>query len=115
MVERAPQCRGDRPGPSSDLHGASVFVVPHHHAAGVARQAPRRFRGNARPVLEHGLAGLLRICQCRRVDMDHDLVPLSRRAGIESMVEGRLREQSQRVRLLLAHPCAPRRDLRRDH
>jgi TolB-like protein len=34
--------------------------------------------------------------------MDHHLVPLSRRAGIESVVEGRLREQGQRVRLLLA-------------
>jgi hypothetical protein len=43
MVERAPQCRGDRAGPSSDLHGAPLLVVPHHHAAGVARQAPRRF------------------------------------------------------------------------
>src|SRR5512132_2978484 len=61
MVERASQCRRNRPGPSSDLHGATVFVVPHHHAARIARQAPRRFRGNARPVLEHGLAGLLRI------------------------------------------------------
>jgi len=43
MVEGAPQCRRNRPGPSSDLHGATVFVVPHHHAAGIARQAPRRF------------------------------------------------------------------------
>ncbi len=35
--------------------------------------------------------------------MDHHLVPLSRRAGIEPVVEGRLREQGQRVRLLLGH------------
>jgi len=43
MVERTPQRRGNRPGPGPDLHGAAVVVVPHHHAARVARQAPRRF------------------------------------------------------------------------
>jgi hypothetical protein len=63
MVERTPQCGGNRPGPRPDLHGAAVLVVPHHHPARVARQAPRRFRGNARPVLEDGLAGLIRIRQ----------------------------------------------------
>jgi len=43
VMERAPQRRGNRPGPGPDLDGAPVLVVPHHHAAGVARQAPRRF------------------------------------------------------------------------
>jgi hypothetical protein len=43
VVERAPQRRGDRPGPGPDLQEAPVRVVPHHHAARVTRQAPRRF------------------------------------------------------------------------
>jgi hypothetical protein len=79
------------------------MIVPHHHPAGVARQALRRFRGNARAVLEDGLARLIRVRQYRGVDVNHHLVPLSRRAGIEPVVEGRLREQGQRVRLLLGH------------
>jgi hypothetical protein len=77
------------------------LIVPHHHPARVARQAPRRFRGNARAPLEDGLAGLIRIRQRRGIDVDHHLVPLARRAGIELMTEGRFREQGQRVRLLL--------------
>ena len=113
VVERAPQCRRNRPGPGPDLHGAPVLVVPHHHPARVARQALRRFRRNARPVLEHGLAGLLRIGEHRGIDMDHDLVALARRAGIEPVVEGRLREQGQRVRLLLGHRRALRGGIRR--
>jgi hypothetical protein len=75
--------------------------VPHHHAARVARQAPRRFCRNARAPLEHGLAGLIRIRQHRGIDVDHHLVPLARRAGIELVMERRFREQGQRVRLLL--------------
>jgi len=54
VVERAPQRRENRPGPSADLHDAPVVVVPHHHPARVARQAPGRFRGNVRAVLEDG-------------------------------------------------------------
>ena len=42
-MERAPQCRRNRPRPGPDLHGAPLLVVPHHHPARVARQAPRRF------------------------------------------------------------------------
>ena len=43
VVERAPQCRPNRAGPSADLHGAPVLVVSHHHPARVARQALERF------------------------------------------------------------------------
>ena len=43
VVERAPQGRGDRPGPGANFHEASVLIVSHHHPARVARQAPRRF------------------------------------------------------------------------
>jgi hypothetical protein len=92
VLERAPQCRWNRARPGPDLHGAPLLVVPHHHPARVARQALRRFRGNACPVLEHGLAGLIRIGERRGVDMDHDLVALARGAGIEAVVKGRLRD-----------------------
>jgi hypothetical protein len=37
VVERAPQGGRNRPGPGPDLDGAPVLVVPHHHAARVAR------------------------------------------------------------------------------
>ena len=53
------------------------------------------------PLLEDGLPGLIWVRQHRGVDMDHDLVPLSRSAGIKLVMEGRFREQGQRVRLLL--------------
>jgi len=43
VMERAPQCRWNRPGPGADLERAPVLIVPHHHPACVARQAPRRF------------------------------------------------------------------------
>jgi hypothetical protein len=36
--------------------------MTHHHPAGVARQAPGRFRGTARAVLEDGLARLIWVC-----------------------------------------------------
>jgi len=75
VVERAPQRRRDRPRPGPDFQEAPVRVVAHHHPAGVARQAPRRFRGNVRPVLEDRLAGLLRVREHRGIDVDHHLVP----------------------------------------
>ena len=101
VVERAPQRWRNRPGPGSDLDGAPVLVVPHHDPARVARQALRRFCRNARPVLEDGLAGLIGVGEHRGINMNHDLVPLSRGARIEPVVEGRLREQGQRIGLLL--------------
>ena len=54
-----------------------------------------------RAVLEDRLSRRLRIGQHRRVDVDDDLVPLARRAGIDPVVQGRLGEQAQRVRQLL--------------
>jgi len=77
--------------------------VPHHHPARVARQALGRSRGNARAVLEDRLAGLIRVRQDLGVDVDHHLVALARGAGVDTVVEGRLREQSEGVRLLLDH------------
>jgi hypothetical protein len=67
--------------------------VLHHNTAGVARQAPRRFCGNACAVLEHGLAELIGIREHRGVDVDDDLIALARRAGIDAVMQRRLREQ----------------------
>jgi hypothetical protein len=73
-------------------------VMAHDYPAGVARQALGRFRGNARAAFEDRLPRLLPIGQHRGVDVDHHLVALPRRAGIEAVVQGRLREQGQRIR-----------------
>jgi len=73
--------------------------MPHHDPARVARQPLRRSRGNARPVLQHRLPGLLR--QDRGIHVDHHLVPLPRRPGIEVVMQCRLGQQGQRVGLLL--------------
>jgi hypothetical protein len=68
VLER-PSYRGrDRAGTRADLHEAPRIVFPHHHPRGVACQALRRFPGNARPVLDHRLAGLIRVGEHRRVD-----------------------------------------------
>jgi len=100
MVKRSPQGRGNRPRPSTNLQQAFIVVVAHHHPAGVARQAPGRFRGNARAVLEHGLARLIRIGQHLGIDVNYHLVALARGTGIE-VVKGRLREQGQCIGLML--------------
>src|SRR5437899_7410268 len=75
----------------------------HHHQARVARQAPRRFRGNVCAVLEERLPRLIGIREGRSIDVDYYLVSLSRGAGIDAVMEGCLREQRQRVGLLLSH------------
>jgi len=91
VVERAAERRGDRPGPGRDLHDPAVPGVPHHHSARVARQAPGRFCGNVRAVLEDGLAGLTGVRERRGVDVDHHLVSLGRGARIDAVMEGRSR------------------------
>ena len=101
MVERPPQGGGNRPGPGSDLDHAAILVMAHPHPAGVAGQALGRFRGNARAVLEDGLARLLRLGQRLGVDVDHHLVAFARGAGIEPVLERRLRKEGQRVGLPL--------------
>jgi hypothetical protein len=77
--------------------------VSHQHPTRVAGQALRRSRGNACAVLEDGLAGLLRVGEDGGIDVDHYLVALGRRAGIDAVVQRRLREQGEGVRLLLDH------------
>src|SRR5206468_2622764 len=92
MVERAPYRRWNRARTRADFDSAAVPAVLHHHQARVARDAPRRFRGNARAVFEEGLAGLIGVGKDRRIDVDDNLVALSRGAGIEAVVQGRLGE-----------------------
>ncbi len=103
MVEGPPQGGGNRPGPGPDLDHPTILIMAHHHPAGVAGQAPGRFRGNAGAVLHDGLARLLRLGQGLGVDMDHHLIALARGAGIEPVVQGRLREESQGIGLPLGH------------
>jgi hypothetical protein len=103
MVERSSQGGGNRPGPGTDLQQAPVFVMAHHHPARVARQAPGRFCGNARAVLEDRLARLIRIGQRLGVDVDHHLATLAWGARIEPVVQGRLREERQGIGLPLGH------------
>ena len=43
VVERPPQRGRNRPRPGPHFHHPAVFIVSHHDATGVARQAPRRF------------------------------------------------------------------------
>jgi hypothetical protein len=107
MRQRPSQRRRNRPRPSPDLHHLPVLVVPHHHPARVTRQPPRRFRGNVAALLQHGLAGLLGIRQHGRVDVNHHLVPLPRGPGIERVMQRRLRQQRQRVRLPVDPAPAP--------
>jgi hypothetical protein len=64
----------------------------HHHAARIARKTLRRFRGNARTLFEDRLAGRLRVRQHRRIDVDDDLIALARGAGIDLVMERRLRQ-----------------------
>ena len=85
------------------LHCAAILVVSHHHPAGVAGEALRRSRGNVAHLFELGLAESLRIRQHGGVDVNHDLVALARRPGVELMVQGGLGEQGQGIGLLL-HP-----------
>src|SRR5512144_340400 len=65
-----------RPGP--DLHGPALRIVPHHHPARIAREAPRRSRGNVAHLLQLGLAGGLRVRQHGGVDVDDHLETLAR-------------------------------------
>jgi hypothetical protein len=59
MVERSAQRRRNRPRPGPDLDDSAVVLMPHHHRARIAREALGRFRGNACPAFEDGLAGLI--------------------------------------------------------
>ena len=103
MMESAAYRGRNRPGPGPDLHRTAVMVMAHDHPAGVAREALRRFRGNACAAFEDRLPRLLRIRQHLGIDVDHYLVALPRGAGIKPLVQGRLREQGQGIGLLLGH------------
>jgi hypothetical protein len=92
VVKRPPYRRWDRPGASIDFHDPAVLAVSHDHPAGVARQALGRSSWNARAVFENGLARLIGVRQDFGVDVDHHLVALARSAGIDAVVQGRLRE-----------------------
>ena len=101
MVERPSQRRRNGPRPRADFGDAAIRRVPHHHPTRVACQALRRLRGNARAALEHGVARRIGIREHLGVDVDDHLVSLARGAGIDAVVQRRLGDEGQRVRLLL--------------
>jgi hypothetical protein len=101
VTQSPPERRRDGARPGPDLHHPTGLVVPHHYPARIAREAPRRSRGNVADLVQLGLAGCLRIREHRRVDMDDHLVPLAGRTGIELVVQRALGEQPQRIGLLL--------------
>jgi hypothetical protein len=94
MLQRPPQSGGNRPRPGPDFKQLALLVVAHHHAARIAREPAGRFPGNVAPLLQYGLAWLLGARQDCGVHMDHHLVPLPRGAGIELVMQRRLREQA---------------------
>src|SRR5438445_9681267 len=67
MVQHAPERGRNGPGTGADLFDPAIRSVPHHHPGRVAGQAPRRFRGNVRAVLEDRLPRRLRVGQHRRI------------------------------------------------
>ena len=59
--------------------------------------------GTRAPSSKTDWAGSLRVRQHRRIDVDHDLVALARGARVDAVMKRRLRQQRQRVGLLLGH------------
>src|SRR5262249_51898872 len=90
MLERATERRRNRPRLRPDLHHAPFVVVSYPPPARVARQALRRFCGNAVATLEDAIARLIGIRQARRIDVPPPLIALARRAGIDAVMQRRL-------------------------
>jgi hypothetical protein len=103
VMQGTPECRRNRAGPGRNLHDPTIYTVLHHNTARVARQALRRFRGNAHALREDGLAGWIGIGEHRGVDVDDHLIALAWRAGIDPVMKRRLGEQPERVGLQLFH------------
>jgi hypothetical protein len=77
VMERASERRRNRAGPGGNLHDSTIGGVLHHHPTRVARQALRRFCGNAHAVLEDGLAGLIGVGEHGGVDVDRQFTTRS--------------------------------------
>ena len=67
----------------------------------LASQALGRFRGNAHAIFQDRLAGRVGVLEDGRIDVHHDLIALARRTRINTVMERRLGEQRERVRLLV--------------
>ena len=86
MLKRLAYRRRDRPCSRPDLDHPAVSVVGHEHATGVARHASGSFRRNMVAVFQHRLPRLVGIGEHGRVDVDHHLIALARRARVEIVV-----------------------------
>jgi hypothetical protein len=103
MLECPSYRRRNRAGPGADFDHTPLGVVTHDDPGGIAGQTLRRSGRNAHAALEHGLPRLVGVNQDGGSDVHHDLVTLSRGAGIDALVERGLREQREGVGLLLLH------------
>jgi len=101
VLECPPQGRWNGPVPGAHLHQTARLVMAHPHAAGVAREALRRFRGNAHSVFEDGLPWMLGLRQHGRIDVHHHLIAFTRRTRVEPVVQRRFREERQGIGPLL--------------
>src|SRR5258708_29284954 len=77
VLKRPAQRRRDRSRAGADRGDTAVGVVAHHHSAGIACQAPRRFCWNMCSVLEERLTRFFRVRPGRGCDVNTYLVPLA--------------------------------------
>ena len=96
-----PQRGRNRACARADVGDATVSIVAHHHAARIARQPLGRFRRNVSAALDDRLPARVGVCQHGGVDVDHDLIPFAWTSRIDSVVQRRLGDQCECVRLLL--------------
>ena len=92
MEQRSPQRRRDRARLGADLEDPTLGIMPHDHPARVASEALSRFCRNAPALFDDGLAGLIGVFQDAGVHVNHHLVVLGRRAGIDAVVQRGLRQ-----------------------
>ena len=103
MMQRPPDRRRNRARSRGDFHDAAVPPVLHDDTGCIACKASGRFRGNFYPVFQGRIAVVGRVGENRGIDVDDDLVVLGCCARLDAVVQRRLRDYCQRVRLLLGH------------
>jgi hypothetical protein len=97
MLQRSAECGRDRACPGADFQQLAVGVTTHDHPAGVAGQTLGRSSWNAYAVFEHRLPRRFGVRQHRGIHVDHDLVALAGRAGIDPVMERGLGEECERI------------------
>ena len=80
-LERSPEPSGHSPRAAPDVADIAVAPVRHRLDRRVAREAPRRFRGNAGPVFELGAARVFVHPEGRRIHVEDDQVAVGAAAS----------------------------------